>query len=317
MLPLHKKDKSLRKTIITLILSMFLVICLSAGSQNAYASADITPLVETKWLADNLQKEGLRIIYMAAMSPEDKQNFDAKHIPGAVYLDIGSFMNVLGNGSTPPDKVKFEALMSRLGVSNDTHAVVLSKGGGNPFIASVVWLMEYFGHEKASYLNGGMAKWNKEGQQTTGAPAKISPTAYKAAPNASILANAGYVLKNLKNPKVVLVDARGKGEYDGTQNVGENKRTGHIPGAINLNFYPTNLRNDGTFKSVKELKAVYEAKGVTKNKEIIAYCQGGVRAAQTYFALKHLLGYPEVRNYVGSWGEWGNRLDPAKYPVAK
>ncbi|GBD95875.1 MAG TPA: sulfurtransferase [Nitrospirae bacterium] len=317
MLLLHKKVKNLRKTIITLVSALFLLICLSAGYQNAYAGADVPSLVETEWLAENLQKEELRIIYIAAMSPGDKQNFDAKHIPGALYLDIGSFMNVLGNGSAPPDKAKFEALMGRLGISNDTNVVVLSKGGGNPFIASALWLMEYFGHEKICYLNGGMAKWNKEGRQTTGAPAKINPAVFKASPNPSILATADYVLKNLRNPKVVIVDARGKGEYDGTQNVGQNKRTGHIPGAINLNFYPTNLNNDGTFKSVKELKAVYEAKGVTKDKEIISYCQGGVRAANTYFVLKHLLGYPEVRNYVGSWGEWGNRLDPARYPLEK
>lgn len=317
MLLLHKKDKTLRGKIITLIFSLFLLICLSAGYQNVYAGGDVSPLVETKWLADNLQKQGLRIIYMAAMSPEDKQNFNAKHISGAVYLDIGSFMNVLGNGSAPPDKAKFEALMSRLGVSNDTHTVVLSVGGGNPFIASVLWLMEYFGHEKISYLNGGMAKWNKEGRKTTGVSVKIDPAAYKAAPDASILANADYVLQNLKNPKVSIVDTRAKGEYDGTQNVGENIRTGHIPGAVNLNFYPTNLNNDGTFKSVKDLKAVYEAKGVTKDKEIIAYCQGGIRAAQTYFVLKYLLGYPTVKNYVGSWGEWGNRLDLAKYPQEK
>ena len=95
-----------------------------------------------------------------------------------------------------------------------------------------------------------------------------------------------------------------------------NKRTGHIPGAINLPFAPTNLNKDGTFKSVNELKATYESKGVTKDKEIISYCQGGIRAAHTYFVLKHLLGYPKVRNYVGSWGEW-NRLDPNKYPVEK
>jgi thiosulfate/3-mercaptopyruvate sulfurtransferase len=176
--------------------------------------------------------------------------------------------------------------------------------------------MKYFSHEKVSYLNGGITKWLKEGRKTTtGAPAKVASTKYKAVPDASILANADYVLQNLKNPKIAIVDTRSLKEYRG--NPRRNKRGGHIPSAILLDFYPTNLNKDGNFKSVKDLKAAYEAKGVTRDKEVITYCQAGVRAAHTYFALKHLLDYPKVRNYVGSWGEWGNRLDPKKYSLEK
>ncbi len=296
--------------------SLLFVLCV-ASFQPVFANGSTPVLVETQWLKDNLDQSGMRIIYIGGMAKDDKANFDAKHVPGSTYVGIGSLMGVLGNGSAPPDKAKFEALMSELGISNNTHIVLFGVGGGNPFITNAFWLMKYFGHKNISYLNGGITKWNEENRETTGKPAKITPTKYNAVPDESIRADADYVLQNLKNPKVAIVDARDACEYDGTKNVGYNKRTGHIPGAVNLNFHPTNLNKDGTFKSVEELKAIYESKGVTKDKEVITYCQGGVRAAHTYLVLKHFLGYPKVRNYVGSWGEWGNRLDPAKYPLEK
>ncbi len=321
---MHKLNKGgkmlLHKKIITSIFSLLFLVCLFSGYQNASA-AGAPALVETQWLADNLKNPEIRIVYVGSPSPKSMASFGSKHIPGSVYVGINSLMKVLGNGSAPSDKAEFEALMGRLGIGNNTSVVFYGAGGGNPFITNAFWLMEYFGHKKVSYLNGGITKWTQEKRKTsTGAPAKIKPTTYKATPNASILADAEYVLKNLKNPKVVIVDTRPADVYKGIKNEmpGANKRTGHIPGAVNLNFFPTNLKSpqDQTFKSVKDLKAAYEAKGVTKDKEVIIYCQGGIRAAHTYLVLKHLLGYPKVRNYVGSWGDWAN-LDPAKYPLEK
>jgi thiosulfate/3-mercaptopyruvate sulfurtransferase len=298
--------------------SLLFVLCV-ASFQPVFANGSTSVLVETQWLVDNLKKPEIRIVYVGSMSPKSMASFGGKHIPGSAYLSIGSLMGALGDGSMPPDKAKFEALMGKLGISNDTHVVVYGTGGGNPFITNAFWLMKYFGHNKVSYLNGGITKWTQEKRGTaTGAPAQITPTKYKAVPDESVRADANYVLQNLKNPKVAIVDTRGADAYSGKMNEvpGANKRTGHIPGAINLNFYPTNLNKDGTFKSVKDLKAAYEAKGVTKDKEAITYCQGGFRSAHTYFVLKHLLEYPKVRNYIGSWGEWSN-LDPAKYPLEK
>lgn len=293
------------------LLSIFLF------SHVVLANSNVQPLVETEWLAENLKKPDSRIVYVGSMAQDDMARFGNNHIPASMYMSLSSLMKVLGDGSTPPNKAEFEALMGRLGISNDTHVILYGEGGGNPFITNAFWLMDYFGHKKVSYLNGGMAKWTQEKRQIeSGAPPKISPTKYTATPDPSIFADADYVLKNLKNEGVVIVDTRAPDEYTG-QNAMGNKRTGRIPGSINLNFYPTNLNKDETFKSVKDLKTVYEAKGVTKDKEVITYCQGGIRAAHTYFVLKHLLGYPKVRNYVGSWGEWGNRLDPSKYPVEK
>lgn len=306
-----------RKIILGLIVSLFL-FCLSSGYQNAFANG-VPALVETQWLADNIKTPDMRVVFVGSPSPKSMQGFGSQHIPGSMYVGIGSLMKVLGNGSAPPDRAEFEALMVRLGISNSSHVVVYGTGGGNPFITNAFWLMKYFCHKKVSYLNGGITKWVQEKRGTeSGAPAKAQPAKYKAEVDESVRADAAYVLQNLKNPEVVIVDTRSSDAYKGIVNEvpQANKRAGHIPGAVNLEFYSTNLNKDGTFKSVGELRALYESKGVTKDKEVITNCQGGVRAAHTFFVVKHLLGYPKVRNYVGSWGEWAN-LDPEKYPIEK
>jgi len=301
-----------RKVLACLFSALFL-FCLFNLQQAAFANG-VQPLVETGWLADNLKNPGLAIVYVGGPASQ-KANFDAKHIPGSVYLDFGKLLSSLGDGSAPPDKANFEALANSFGIGNDTH-VVLHSGSDSLAASGAFWLFDYFGHKKLSILNGGIEKWMKEGRAATGEPAKISPAAYKANADASVLANADYVLKNLKNPKAAIVDTRGADEYTGKNLMG-NKTGGHIPGAVDLGFYASNLNSDGTFKSAKDLKAVYEAGGVTKDKEAITYCQAGIRSAHSYFALKYILGYPKVRNYVGAWREWGNRLDTAKYPIEK
>jgi len=284
-----------------------------------YVSLYIPPtsraLVETQWLADNLKNPYLAIVYVGGPVSK-KDNFEAKHIPGAVFLGFGKLMRALGDGSAPPDKANFEALAGSLGIGNDKHIVVLSID--TLFASTAFWLFDYFGHKNLSILNGTIAKWMNEGRPTESGPERIIPVTYKAAPNASLLATADDVLKNLKNPKTVILDVRSAGEYNGTEDpTNQNKKLGRIPGAVNFDFFSANLNNDGTFKSVNAMKAGYEAKGVTKDKEIIVYCQGGVRAAVSAVALRHILGYPDVRNYVGSWDEWGNRLDSAKYPIER
>jgi thiosulfate/3-mercaptopyruvate sulfurtransferase len=306
-----------RKAIMLSLVLFFFLLASSLGIyQQASALQGVSPLVETDWLANNLKRPDIRIVYVGFVKEKDKEKFDEKHIANSVYLSVKTLMDALGDGSKPPERSKFEALMGELGITRDTHVILYGAPAGNPFIPGAYWLMKYFGHEKVSILNGVFPKWNKEGRETTSEPAKVKPATYKAgSANESMRADADYVLKNLKNTKVVLVDTRSPDEYVGKEE--RNKRKGHIPGAINLNFYPTNRNKDGTYKSVSELKAVYESKGVTKDKEVITYCEGGVRAADTYFVLKELLGYPDVKVYVGSWGEWGNRLDPKKYPIEK
>ncbi len=307
------EDRMFSKNTVIGIFALFFLTLLVVSNQGALAGTNVQPLVETSWLADNLKTPEISIVYVANPDSQ-KANFDAKHIPGAVYLDFGKLMSSLGDGSNHPDKANFEALASGLGISNNSHVVLISRDG--LFAAGAFWLFDYFGHNKLSMVNGSIDKWMKEGRATTGDATKINPASYKANADASVLATADYVQKNLKNPKVAIVDTRGTDEYTGKNLMG-NKAGGHLPGAVDLGFYSSNLNNDGTFKSVKDLKTVYEAAGVTKDKEAITYCQAGVRAGHTYFVLKHLLGYTKVRNYVGSWGEWGNRLDMAKYPIEK
>jgi thiosulfate/3-mercaptopyruvate sulfurtransferase len=270
--------------------------------------------VDTQWLEKNLNNKDLRIIHVASMGGK-KEHFDMKHIPGSIYLGIGELMGAIGNGTAAPDKAAFETLMGKMGISNDNHVVVLGGGGENPFIAGAFWLMKYHGHNSVSILDGGVKKWMSENRKTTGDATAVKEATYSSSPNSSLYASAEHVLQSLNKPEVAIVDVRNTGEFTGTDNSTQNKRTGHIPGAIHLDFYTTNLNQDGTFKSVADLKAAYESKGVTKDKEVIIYCQGGIRAAHTHFVLQYMLGYPNVRNYVGSWGEWGNRVDFAKYPA--
>lgn len=305
----------LKRKLMAALFSGIFLLCLLLGQQFAYANGEIMPLVETEWLAGHLQKPGLAIVYVGG--PTSKiENFNVKHVPNAVFFSFFDMLGILGDGSAPPDKAKFEALVGGLGISNDSHVVIYS--ADTLFASGVFWLFDYFGHEKLSMLNGTVTKWMDEGRPTAGDPSKISPVKYTAQPDATLLATADHVLKNLNNPKTVIVDTRGSDEYNGKyadENKMGNKRVGHIPGALDLGFYQSNLKSDGTFKSATDLKSTYEGKGVTKDKEVITYCQGGVRAAHTYFVLKYMLGYPDVKNYVGSWGEWSTRLDPTTYPV--
>ena len=188
-----------RRGLLISIVLLALSLCLFAGNQHAYANGSSSILVETKWLQDNLDDPNIRIMYVGGFSPESMAKFGSKHIPGSVYVNFNSLMKVLGNGSVPPDKAEFEALMSRLGISNDT-LVVIYGSEVNPFISNALWLLDYFGHKKVRYLNGGIAKWTQEKRRTAaGAPAQIAPTKYKAVPDKSIFANADYVLQDRKS----------------------------------------------------------------------------------------------------------------------
>jgi len=246
------------------------------------------------------------------------QDYNNNHIPGALYMSVGDVMNSLGNGSKAPDTAIFESIMSKFGISSDSHVVLYGNNAANALVTTAYWLMNYVGHDKVSILDGGLAKWKNEKRETTGQVKTVSPSKYKASPDASMFVNADQVQKAIGNPKTVIVDVRSAEEYKGQKSMGPApKIMGHIKGAVNLDYEKTNLNADGTFKSVNDMKSAYEAQGVKKDKEIIVYCDGGVRASNTVFVLKSLLGYTNVKNYVGSWGEWGNRLDPAKYPTEK
>jgi thiosulfate/3-mercaptopyruvate sulfurtransferase len=303
---------SLRRKISVVVFSFLFALSLFAGLQNVYANG-AGPLVETKWVADNMKS--LKLVYVGDVGKDHKKNYDAKHIPGSVYMGIDELLTAMRANNNTPDKVKFEELMSQLGISNDSGVVLFSTPAANPFVPGAYWLMKYFGHANVSIMNGSLDKWNNEGRATTGNATSVAASTYTAsAGNAAMLVDGATVLKNHKNSVIQVVDARGSDEYKGEKKIDYIKASGHVPGAVNLNFFPTNHNSDGTYKTAADIKKAYEAARVTMDKEIITYCEAGIRGADAYFALKELAGYPNVKLYVGSWMEWGN---DEKYPVEK
>ncbi len=299
----------LRRKSISCFVSLLFAVALLAVCTNAFASS-ASPLVETKWLADNLNN--VKIVFVDNW-PSDKDEYTKKHIKGSVLIGVGGLFPAFN----PPNKEKFEGMMNRLGINNGDHVVLYGAKGQSVFTLGAFWLMQYFGHDNVSFLNGGLAKWNRENRPSeAGEPKEPNMGNYKAgSPDASIRIVAEDILSKLGNKNVVIVDTRGTEYYTGDKREENVPRVGHIPGAVDLGYEKTNFNaDDGTFKSAADLKSVYESNRVTKDKEIIAYCQGGIKASNTYFTLKHILGYPNVKVYVGSWKEWSS-LDFNKYPI--
>jgi thiosulfate/3-mercaptopyruvate sulfurtransferase len=285
--------------------------------QQAYANG-WKPLVETGWLVLHLGDKDTIPVYVGFIEDkpgDDKAKFEASHIPGSVYLGMNDLMGAMRGNNNAPDKAKFEALMGQLGISNNVRVVLYGTPSANPFVPGTYWMLKYFGHENVGILNGSFDKWLNENRKTESGAAKPGAATYKAKDgDSSVFADAEYVMRNLKNEKVVLIDVRGADEFKGAKKADYIKSKGHIPGAVNLDFYTSNRVGAGLYKSAEDLQKEYENKGITKDKEIIIYCEGGPRAADTYFILKQVLGYPNVKTYVGGWLEWGNN---DKYPVEK
>jgi thiosulfate/3-mercaptopyruvate sulfurtransferase len=208
-------------------------------------------------------------------------------------------------------KADFEKLMSESGVGNDTTVVVYGDNN-NWFATWAYWQLKYYGHKDARVMNGGRAKWLAEGRPTTTDAVSHAAASYTAQePDCSIRALRDYITSNLSN--LELVDVRSPAEYSGELLAPEHlpqegaQRGGHIPGAANVPW-ATAVAEDGTFKSADELSEIYGGKGISGDKEIVAYCRIGERSSHTWFVLSELLGYPNVRNYDGSWTEWGSAV---------
>ncbi len=206
-----------------------------------------------------------------------------------------------------------EDLLGRAGVSNDT-TVILYGDNNNWFAAWALWILKYYGHSDLRLLDGGRVKWLADKREiTTEVPSYPRATYHANAPHPEIRALRDQVLRELGNASLALVDVRSPAEYSGELLAPANlpqegaQRGGHIPGAANIPWSQA-VREDGTFKSADELRALYGGKGVTPDKEVIAYCRIGERSSHTWFVLNYLLGYPNVRNYDGSWTEWGSLI---------
>jgi len=266
-------------------------------------------LVTTDWLAERLAEPGL----VVAEVDENPDLYEEGHIPGAVKLHWrDDLQDKLIRDVV--SKAEFERLMGERGIANDT-SVVLYGDKNNWFAAYAYWYLKIYGHEDVRLLDGGRQKWIEEGRElTTDVP---SPTAaqYKAADrDESIRIRRDEVLAGLGDAAFSLVDVRSPQEYAGElmappgyEQEGAS-RTGHIPGAQSIPW-ATAVRDDGTFKSADELREIYGSRGVSPDKEVRAYCRIGERSAHTWFVLRELLGYENVKNYDGSWTEWGNLVE--------
>jgi thiosulfate/3-mercaptopyruvate sulfurtransferase len=266
-------------------------------------------LVDTQWVADHLREPSIRIVE----SDEDALLYETGHIPGAVKVDwFKDLQHPLRRDFLT--KEEFEKLSSDLGISNDT-TVIFYGDKNNWFATYALWLFSYYGHENLKVMNGGRTKWEKEGRPLTREVPGHPKTDYKAKdPDESIRAYRDEVLKHMNSHRP-LVDVRSPKEYSGELIHMPNypqegaTRGGHIPGAVNIPWAQAANETDSTFKSPEELRTLYEGRGVTPDQEVIAYCRIGERSSHTWFVLKYLLGYPDVKNYDGSWTEWGNLVN--------
>ncbi len=281
-------------------------------NEGGYAHPDV--LVSTEWVAAHLNDPTVRIVE----SDEDILLYEIGHIPGAVKLDWQTDLQDPVERDFV-DKAGFEALMSGAGIANDT-TVVFYGDKNNWYACYTFWLFKYFGHADCRVMNGGRAKWEAEGRPYTREVPTYEPTTYTAKePDRSIRAFRDDVRAMVEAGAPALVDVRSPQEYTGEviHMLGYPQegaqRGGHVRGAQNIPWGQA-ARPDGTFKSPEELRALYTSKGITADKEVIAYCRIGERSSHTWFVLKYLLGYPNVRNYDGSWTEWGSMVD---VPIAK
>ncbi len=268
-------------------------------------------LCETDWVAGNLNNNSIRILEID-YDPENA--YRQGHVRGAHLVWWRKDINDPVRRDIM-SKQHFEELMSRIGATLDTELIMYGDFN-NWFAAFAFWVFQYYGHKKIKIMNGGRKKWELEKRDYTKEEPTVQPTKYTAnPPNEGVRAYMPDVKRALeKMDFMALVDVRSPKEFSGeitappeypTEHA---QRGGHIPGAKNIPWAQAVKDADGTFKSADELKVLYEGKGITPDKNIIAYCRIGERSSHTWFVLTYLLGYPMVRNYDGSWTEWGNMI---------
>ncbi len=271
-----------------------------------YAHPEV--LVDTNWVDQHKNDPKVRV---AEVDYDPTANYELGHVPGSVLIDWKADINdpVTRNIVT---KQACESLLQRVGVNDDT-TLVLYGDFNNWFAAFAFWVFKYYGYKDVRLMNGGRKKWLEEDKPVTKDIPSHAKGNFKASePDSSIRVFLKYVRDTLGSK--ILVDVRGPKEFTGeilappeypTEHA---QRGGHIPGAVNIPWGQA-VKEDGTFKSADELQKLYQSKGVAADKEVISYCRIGERSSHTWFVLKYLLGYPNVKNYDGSWTEWGNMID--------
>jgi thiosulfate/3-mercaptopyruvate sulfurtransferase len=265
-------------------------------------------LVDTKWVEDHINDPKVRI---AEVDYDPTANYVLGHIPGSVLLDWKVDINDPVARNILSEQACQE-LLQRIGVNGDT-TLILYGDFNNWFAAFAFWAFKYYGCKDMKLMNGGRKKWLEEDKPLTKEiPTYPSGNFESSGPDNNIRVFLRYVSDTLGSK--VLVDVRSPKEFTGeilappeypTEHA---QRGGHIPGAANIPWAQA-VNDDGTFKSADELSKIYQSKGITADKEVISYCRIGERSSHTWFVLKYLLGYPNVKNYDGSWTEWGNMID--------
>jgi thiosulfate/3-mercaptopyruvate sulfurtransferase len=266
-------------------------------------------LVSTDWVAEHLDDDGIRIVEV----DENPALYAEAHIPGAIGFDWKrDLQDQVKRDFLGPEK--FGALMGSRGISND-HTIVLYGDRNNWFAAYTYWYFLYYGHDKVRLMNGPREKWISEGKETSSdVPTYPEGTFAAKTPNEAIRARREEVQEAL-DTETRLVDVRSPQEYSGEliamagYEYEGAQRAGHIPGAASIPWAQA-VQEDGSFKSADELRELYSSKGVLDgDNPVIAYCRIGERSAHTWFVLHELLGHDDVKNYDGSWTEWGNMVD--------
>jgi len=272
-------------------------------------------LVETSWVSQHLNDSSVRV---AEVDYDPTANYNLGHIPGAVLLDWKIDMN------NPVDRdilsqPQLDEVLSRIGLT-PSMKLVLYGDFNNWFAAFAFWILNFYGVENVMLMNGGRKKWILEDRAISKDMPAYQQTSFKSKmTNESVRTYLEYVKRSLKQPNKVLVDVRSPAEFTGTITAPPEypnehaQRGGHIPGAVNIPWSQA-VKEDGTFKSAEDLASLYQRQGVTADKEVITYCRIGERSSFTWFVLKYLLGYPNVKNYDGSWTEWGNMI---RNPIEK
>ena len=265
--------------------------------------SDQGSIVDVDWIAAHLGDPAIRLVEIDV----SRAAYDTGHIPGAVLWN--AYADLRDPGYTPVGLAELTRLLARAGITPDTCVVTYGYSAPLGF-----WLLRAHGHEDVRMLLGPRDQWAQLGHEwSTDTPA-VAESGYPAVvANDDLLASREAVQRAIDDPSQLVLDVRAEGEYTGelfwpsgaTDDVG---RAGHVPGALSV---PIGLlrAEDGTLRSADELQAVFERAGVTKDKAVVTYCTIGNRAAEAWFALKHLLGYPDVRVYYGSWVEWGKATD--------
>jgi thiosulfate/3-mercaptopyruvate sulfurtransferase len=275
-------------------------------TENGYAKP---VLLTTDWLAEHLNDSNV----VVAEVDENPDLYDEGHVPGAVKLHWRDDLQDPVERDLV-EKEEFERLMGSLGIGNDT-TLVLYGDKNNWFAAYAYWYLKIYGHNDVRILDGGRQKWIDEGRELTTAAPDTQPASYTAQDrDESIRIYRDSVREAIGAEGKALVDVRSPQEYSGDliappgyEQEGA-QRAGHIPTAASIPWAQA-VRDDGTFKSAEELRELYGSKGVTDDKAVTAYCRIGERSAHTWFVLRELLGYEDVKNYDGSWTEWGNLVD--------